>query len=586
MKCPTCGTDNKSTNKACFRCGHKLDDNGMQPKGDASSLWFSNAEKKNTPAPPPFWGDSHGKPNYDDSNDFIVLHDESSNSNAAQDLVARGAPVPDNRKKLEGASSKRDVNVIVPPQPAPFIETARGGRRYKIKWPRLVFATIAILVVFAGLGYGAYTIYKVAVNAGSQLIAQKRNTTPMQEPRVDKAIIDGESWHRITFYGQDGDMVLVDNPKRSIAIQNGKAELLLNDQGYIPDDLVKDKVTVSLEATIISPDGKETKITIRPYDIEVPLAPLKIVLPQEQTVSTYNDSILVKIKVTPGSARVMIGGTNVTDNVSADGYASATVKLTANTINSIQISVATAKYRKNVYDLKVERPVMEVPIRLDDATKSSTSGNTVTISGSTDPGVEITTDAKVNGKIDVKASGIFSFTAVLKRWGYNDITITAKTANGRTSKLVHTVNHVPELGSYTSHAQVLDYNYLLSTVDGQIGRVYMIEGLVVKKLESDVSDYYQFNIGKPGETKLLVVEYTKEAGLKQNQFYQLFADVTGSFDNFPVLTVRFLNALPMPSGYGTAPPGGSPAPGGSSTPADSIPPGASKSPEVSANPKA
>lgn len=565
MKCPTCGTENKSTNKACFRCGHVLDDTVLQPKGNANSLWYNSSERKIKPAPPPFWGDTKGKPTYAEDNDFIVLHDESSDSNAAQDLVERGAPVPDNRQKLERARGKREVNVIVPARPAPFVEAPRRARRYKVRLPRLVFVTIVILAVFAGLGYGAFTLYKAAVNAGSQLLAKRSGTATIQDPLVEKALIDGESWHRITFFGQDGDMVLVENPKRTLKIENGKAELMLDDQGYIPDNLSQDKVTVSLEAMIIAPDGKETKITIQPYDIEVPLAPLKIVLPQQQDMTTDSDSIVVKIKVTPGSTRVMIGSNNVTDNVSADGYVSQSVALDADKTNNIQISVETAKYRKNVYELKVDRPVMEVPIRLNaDTLKQSGVNiytNSVSIAGSTDPGVQITTDAKLggNGKISVKSSGIFSFTAVLQRWGNNDITITATAADGHTSKLVHTVYHAPEMGSYTKHAQVVDYSYLLSTVDKQIGRVYMIQGLVVKKLESDVSDYYLFNIGQPGETKLLAVEYTKEAGLQQNKYYQLFADVTGTVDNYPVLTVRFLNVLPMPSGYGTLPPDASPS---------------------------
>jgi hypothetical protein len=557
MKCPTCGTENKSTNKACFRCGNVLNDSGYRPKGNVNSLWYNTADQKKVQAPPPFWADTKGKPTYEDSSDFIVLHDEQSNSNAAQDLVDSGAPIPDNKQKLEKLKGRREVHVIVPAQPKQR-QQAPKTRRYKINWQRFALATVVILVLFAGATFGISALYKLAVSSFAQMFADKQGSTLTKDPRVDKILIDGETWHRITFYGKDGDMVLVTDPKRSLAIKNGKAELLLDDQAYISSDLTKDKVTVQLEATIIPQDNSQnTKITIPPYDIEVPLAPLKIVLPEESTTSTTDDSILVKVKVTPGSTHVLIGSSNVTDLVSSDGYASATVLLNPNGMNTIRIEVETPKHRKNDFDLKVERPIMEVPIQLDDklVTSNSTSESSVLIKGSTTQGATITTNATLNGDISIK-SGVFSFTAVLKRWGWNDITITAKAANGSTSSMTHRIYHKPLLADYSKKAWPLDYDTLMAASDKMIGNIYKIQGVVVKKYESDVSDYYLFNAGTLENAKQIVVEYTKEDGLKLNQYYQIFADVTGTYDNHPVLTARFVYALPMPADFATQPPTG------------------------------
>lgn len=553
MKCPICGTENKSTNKACFKCSHVLDDRGVQPKGNVNSLWYSTSERKTQQIPPPFWGDTKGKPTYEDKSDFIVLHDEASKSNAAQDLVDRGAPVPDNRQKLERLRGKREVQVVVPARPAPFVQSQQPRRRFKIKWPRMIVSSLIIIMLFVGVGYGAFMLYKLVAGAASQLTADKQGAAAVLDPKVENVMIDGEAWHKITFYGKDGDVVLVADPKRSLPIKNGKAELMLNDQGYIPEDLVEDKVIVSLEALIISPDGKNTKITINPYEIKVPLSPLKIVLPKEQEVTTNEDSILVKIKVTPGSNRVLIGETNVTDYVNKDGYVSTTVNLNPNGVNTILIVVETGKHRKNNYELKVTWPVMDVPIKLNDP-PTKTVDSTVTIEGGTTPGSTIETNAIVSGSISQpKSDGTFHFKVKLKRWGWNDISITSKAADGSSSTMVHRINHMPTLGSYTKDAQVLDYAYLCSAAENMVGRIFKIEGTIEKKLESDISDYYLFNVGTMNEPKMLAVEYSKEEGLKPNQYYSIFADVTGVLDNYPVLTARFVYEKDMPAGYSTSP---------------------------------
>lgn len=553
MKCPVCGTENKSTNKACYKCAHLMDDSGVQPKGNVNSLWYSKPTERQVPkGPPPFWGDTAGKPTYEDRSDFIVLHDESSTSNAAQDLVDRGAPVPDNRTKLKRAAGRREVQVVVPAHIAPQAQAPRR-KAVRIRWPRLILSTLAILIVFVGVGYGVFQLYQLISGSLSDLTS-KQGTAADQEPLVEKVMIDGDSWHRITFYGKDGDMVLVSDPKRSLPIQNSKAELLLNDQGYITNES-EDKVAVSLEATIISEDNTERKITIAPYYIEVPQAPLKIILPQEQSATTDEDKMIVKIKVLPGSHRVLIGDKNVTDNINSEGFVSASVDVEPIGINEILIMVETAKHRKNNYILEINRPVMDVPIELASTTSDSTSDSTVQISGSTVSGATITTDAELSGSVAIDSNGVFRFKVKLKRWGWNAISITATDGTGKSSSMVHRVNRVPELASYTKKAWKVDYSYLSSSAENLIGTVYKLEGLVMKKLETEEADYYLFNVGQPGETKPLIVEYSKEKGLQQDQFYSIFADVTGTYDGYAVLTARFVYPQEMPDGYTVAPQG-------------------------------
>ncbi len=554
MKCPTCGTENKTSNKACFRCGATLTDGGVTPRGTANAMWFSPQGQKNATQPPPFWADAGQRPaDYESSKDFVVLNDEEGDVHVAADLKRRGVPLPDNRKKLRNVSDGREIEVVVPPR----AKRSRVTRsRYQVNWRRFAVMAVVITALSAAVAYGLFTGYKWGVGAVSQWFADRNGVAPAQEPRVEIELVDGNVWHKITFYGKDGEQVLLSNPRRSLTIRDGKAELLLDDQSFIPSDLSvdQDKVTVQLEATMFSTTGEERKVLIRPYDIEVPLSPLKVILPKDQTTPTEEDRVLVKVKVTPGS-RVIIGKDNRTDQVDKQGYVSCYVPLEAIGINEIVISVETKTYRKNNFKLKITRPKMDVPITLDGNADTSTEDATIEIRGTTNPGATITTDAPLAGdsKIDMDpATGNFSFTASLQRWGMNRIRITATAANGISSSMVHCVTHRATLENYTKKAQVMDYAYVSSAADNIIGRVYLFQGYVQQKLENEDSDYYLFNIGTKASPQVLVLEYAKESGLKADQYYKVFGDVIGTVDNYPALTGQFVYEIEAPDGSGSA----------------------------------
>ena len=554
MICPTCSTENKSTNKACFRCGHLLSEDSVTPRGNANSLWYSDAGQKSKPQPPPFWGDNKkGKSDYDNSQEFIVLNDEEANEHIAVDLLQKGVPLPSNRTKLSGIKSGREVHLVVPQHPK---RTRIHTRRFNVNWKRFAVATCMIIVLSAAAAFGLFTGYKWVVGVASQWFADKNGTAPAMEPLVEKILIDGEPWHRVTFFGRDGEQVLVTNPHRPLSIQNGKAILMLDDQSFIPADLTNenDKVTVELEATMFATNGDERKVIIPPYIIEVPLSPLKIILPKDQTTPTDDNLMLVKVKITPGS-RVIIGKNNRTDSVDSQGYVSSYVPLEPIGTNNITITVETKKYRPNNFILKINRPKMDVPITLDTNVKTTTEDSTVEIRGSTKPGATITTNAKLAGSTAIvsdKVSGNFSFTVTLKRWGMNKIAIMATAANGVASSMTYCVTRTPTLENYTKKAWIVEYAYLTTATENLVGNVYVIQGVPKSKLENEDSDYYLFNIGTTGDPKFLVVEYTKESGLKIGQYYKLFADVTGVVDNYPALTARFVYSLPMPASFGAA----------------------------------
>ena len=531
MKCPRCGTYNKSNAQACFRCGYAF----AAPQGrkpSSQEMW----KKKANPSPQ----------STDDP--LLVLDDETQGVYADPDLADLGK---NNAQKLADLQDQQTVRVVVPPRPVKTRHT---------NWTRFIASLILILVLLGGAGYGVYLGIGWISDRLSQWQLQEELSTLPQEPLVERTMQDGKSWHKITFYGEDGQRILVSNPRKSLAIHDGKAELLLADESYIPDQPDPDQavIQVQLEATLFTQSGEELPIHVPAYEIEIPQAPLSIITPSETKLTTQETRILITLRVSTGS-RVIIAGKNVTDNVNSNGVVTTSVDLPETGINTIEISVESRGYRKNTATLEVERPVMEVPIVINANVKSSTSDSAVTIEGYMQEGATISTTATLSegeSIIQDPVAGTFSFNAKLLRYGWNRIEITATTSDGKSSTLVYQVNREANLDTYTRQAWVMDYALIMTDSQNLTGasRVYLCEGYVVQKLDNDEGrNLYEFDVSEAENgSQIIILEYDGSSDLVEGRHYRAYADVTGTYNAYPVLAGRFVynneaQATPSPS---------------------------------------
>lgn len=534
MKCPVCGSENKSTALNCYRCGSALQLADKQHgSGAAQNIWG----KKSTSSPPP----SHRL-----EQDLTALDDEVDESFYNPDLLDEGAPLPDNLDKLSSLPNGEEITVVVPKTRRKRPKPAGRKPHYHIRWGRFCISLLLVAGLCAAVGYGGVLLYRFAVGGMSGLFSKAADSTQAAtDPIVEKVLIDGSVCHKITFFGQDQNIVMLDSPRRSLTIENGKAELLLDDAAFVGDDVPADQavIEVNLDASLFDAKGNETVIHVPPYTIEVPLSPLKLVSPQMQSFQTNEDRVVIKIKVEVGS-RVLIGTKNVTDIVSKDGYVSASVNVDAIGVNTIPITVETPLHRTNVFELKIDRPAMAVPITLDEsvAGTSETRDGVLAVSGGTEPGATVTTNASLSGEMHCDTeTGAFKFTAQLTTYGWNAIEITSTTADGRTSTMVHRVKRTPDLDSYSKQAWAMDYSYLSTAPKALLGKVFVFNAQVIKDYDVEDGDYYLVNIASDdGKTQFLVVENTQDAALEVNKAYQFYADVTGVYSDYPLLTARFI----------------------------------------------
>lgn len=528
MKCPVCGSPNKDTQTACFRCGQPL----KRPKkqrdlAEPKKIW----DKPVAPPPP---------------KDFAALDDEVAETFHAPDLLDEGVPIPENVEKIKNMRSGEEIMVVIPPNRKRKRPAPQKTRRFRIRWGRFALSLVLIAAVCTGIGYGTVLIYRKAVGGLSDSLSKAAQDSQMSmDPVVEKVLLEGSIFHRITFFGADNDIIMVDEPRRSLTIENGQAQLLLDDASFLQGDIASDLdvLQINLNATLFDSTGAETPVHVAPYAITVPLSPLKLVSPQIQSFQTNEDRVVVNIRVTPGS-RVLIDDKNVTDKVGKDGHVSASVAVEAKGINVIPITVETPLHRVNRYELRIDRPIMTVPITLHDtvAQTSETRDSTITISGGTEPGAVITTNAKVNGEITTNTeTGSFEFVAQLQNYGWNKIEITATTPSGNSSTMVHQVMRTPDLDSYSKRAWPMDYDYLSSATKALIGQVFVFKAQIVRKVEDDAGDYYLANVvADDSVTRFLVIENTRDTELEIDRVYRMYADVTGTHNDYPLLVARFI----------------------------------------------
>lgn len=523
MNCQRCGTANKSEYAACFRCGAALA--AARPfESSAQKLWYPAGAPRPAAARKKTFSENASAP-------LIALEDETAQPRPGRITSA---------DKLSSIRDGEDVTLIIPPEPEPLPDPETLIRRR-----RAVRRTVSIFILIAmlfGIGYGGIRLVQSVVRAYRSWQEERLAASLPPEPLVERALLDGSVWHKITFYGEDGERVLIEDPRESKAIRDGVAEFFLNDEYFVSRSRLEDGdvITVSLKATLFSKTGEETAITVPSYTIDIPDSPLKIILPEQQNYETNENRVPLKIKVTPGS-RVLIGDNNVSDLVDAEGYLTTTAEVQPVGVNTIRITVETEGHRPAVYDLKVNRPELAVRFELDSNPPASTKDSSIVFSGVTEPGATITTEAKISGgSTDVNAEGRFEFTVRFTRYGENLIDLSIKSADGRTSRITYRINRTPEISSYTKSAWVMDYPYLSTSTNALIGKIFECKGTVVKKIDDETSNYYLFDVGTAGVTQYIVLEYNADGGLTEGSYYTIFADVTGTYREYPLLAGRFI----------------------------------------------
>jgi len=615
MKCPRCGAYNKPEYKKCYVCNAMLpqeyaEDKHIEANKDKNkSMWsqaafkgsdvvdadnkepsdneqdsffdLSNMEDEDTGIKKEYsiyakredakqrgiWGDSKSGRNTrrgQGNIPVVALEDESDEKTTKK--RKRGSryavePLSKNAQRIRNFREGQEIGIVVPPEQEKPKEDKRANlpkkttykKKFNIKWGRLILVCMFAALIIFGAVIGILSLTGKVSESMSQLF-QPRNPLPNNgEPLVERILKDGQTWHTITFYGEDGDKILVEdeshNLKRTLTIQDSMAVLSLDDYSYIPTEDTEeyygeDFTYVDIEAWHFDSDGSETELSVPNYRISVPEAPLNVIHPIEQGMTFETSQVLVKVKVEPES-RVIIDEKNMSGNIDDDGYTSTYVFLNDPGMNTIPITVEIDGYKVNNYELLVYSPEKDVDIELTEP-PTITSMSELRIDGITEANATITMDTSeiplLIDYIEVGADGRFFIKIRLNDFGPNAVTLNVTSADGtRTATYTHIIYRSPLEGAYTSSAWVMDYNSLRSAANNMIGQVYYMEGIVTERIDTTTAKLYQFNAGTAAEPWNVIIEYNGLYDLIENEVvYKVYADVTGKYNNIPALYARFI----------------------------------------------
>ncbi|MEX1378021.1 MAG: Ran-binding zinc finger domain-containing protein [Eubacteriales bacterium] len=604
MKCPKCGAYNKAEYKKCYVCSTLLPQEYIEEKKETkakNSMWtqaafrpedetdetkeerkalfdienlaeevspeekkhYSVYQKREQAKERGIWGDEKSTryTRWGQGNVPVVALEDESEKQVTKKRK-RGSkyavePLSKNAQRIRNFREGQEIGIVVPPEPKREEPKKRDNRPTKktykkkltIKWSRLILVSLLSVIILFGLILGIVSLTGKISESMSQLFAPRNQLPNNGQPLVERVLKDGQTWHTITFYGEDGDKVLVEdeshNIKRTLTIHDSRAVLSLDDYSYIPiegEEFYGDEFTyVELEAYYFDKDGNETVLEVPKYRISVPLAPLTIVSPTEQGKPVDTTQVLIRVKVEKES-RVLIGGKNMSGNVDDEGYTSTYISLDESGINEIPVRVQLDGYRENNYGVLVYREPMDVYIKLTDA-PTQTQSNIILINGFTEPGATVTLDDSMPLLIDyieVKSNGSFYVKTELSDFGENPLILHVTTPDGRSATLKHIIYRIPLEGAYTGSAWLFDYNALTSAATKMIGQVYKMTGTVEERIETPEAKLFLFNAGTAEEPKNVIIQYNGLYDLQTDIVYDIYADVLGQYDNRPYLYARFV----------------------------------------------
>ena len=411
---------------------------------------------------------------------------------------------------------------------------------------RTTIIVLLWIISLSILGYGAYKAYywhqttKTAEMYKSGLLP-----TPTAEP---VELSDGRMGHVITFYGDDGDMIYIEELRRSYMVVGGEARVEIADSYWFEtasEDVESAEIALTPVQTFVK--GGKKLLPIVYFSVQVPVSPLTIISPGENQEPILSGEYQLEFKVVPGST-VLVDGMDVTDLVSSMGDVTVNVAVYPQGENPVSILVKTAHHKETRADLVLYRQPMEIDLELSANTKKKSTLEAMTISGSVDPSATVSVDTPyMEGSLTQDADGDFSFTATFDHIGYNTVRFRAKQEGKQDSIISFDVYYLPTLNVYSRSAWAMDYTQLTRCWDIWAGRIFTCEGTVEAVLSYD-PQVIVLDVSEDQSGQFLIIENLSGISiLESGGEYVFYADVSGTREEYmgkvyPLLNGRYADA--------------------------------------------
>lgn len=575
MRCSHCGAENSRYDLRCAQCGELLRNatrlaaraedrhsaaadhdaisrrgNGdRSPRADRAADVFDWSEEPSSRVEPRNRRRAVREEHIDTRDDRIeqpTLSFRSDESRSLAPVTRRGYRSAPNRalEPIEGSTqrgSQKGRGAFLTKKEQKVFSGDSGGRAGLPSWMK--FAVLGLLVLAVGVG----AVIGARALLGSDWLPAlggiAASADELAGPTVEEAEVDGEMSHIFTFTGQADEYIYIPELKRNFKIIQGVAKVTVPDSMWIGEDPETTQIEVSLNPVLYTAGAKQKPMQPVTYTVTIPASPLKVISPQEDGAVTHTSMYLVEIQVEPGSV-VTIAGEPVSDLMNDEGIITYNVNLEPKGDNTIPIHVKTEGYRSIVKSLVINRPYMEIPLEINANTPVTSQTSTMTITGRVEPGATLTVEPKQKGDINIDSAGAFSFDVSLKDYGENEIVLTASSAGKQDSVITHTVNFMPQASTYTEMAWALktqdEYNTLVQGCTTTfLRKVYECGGKIHEMIREDDPMMFLFNVGTEEEPRIVAIEMISGKDVKPGLRYDIYADVAGEYEGYPLLIGRY-----------------------------------------------
>lgn len=360
---------------------------------------------------------------------------------------------------------------------------------------------------------------------------------------------NGIMGHAVSFFGNDGDSVYIEELGKSFLYVGGVARVEFADYIWFEDDPTDiESAEVTFSPVHIAANGAKTRLPAFSMSIPVPEAPVTVTSPTSDYVNVITSLATINMNVVYGS-QVIINGEDVTDKVDRSGALSLNVNVYPIGENPISIIVRTDQHKEARRDIVFFRDIMEINLELATSVSLSSTLNYMTITGKTDPGawVAVDTDYDTSSLVLNQETGQFSFRAKFSTYGKNLVSFHASMAGKRDSIISFYVDYVPAKAEYSRNAWAMDYAQLRSLYEQWNGRVFLCKGKIVDMYYEGEMQYSVMDVGKD-EPQLVILENQSDVGsLNIGAKYEVYADVAGRLlykaNYYPYLIARYATAI-------------------------------------------
>ena len=417
------------------------------------------------------------------------------------------------------------------------IPSRRRGMRHLIR-----ALTILLIVCLAGLtGFFGYEYFK----------DRKATIAEQNQPIITASMKNDLAAHTIMIPGEDGTQIYISELRTSYIVTGGFATIEIEDHFWYDTnpDFLTETMDVTLTPFVKSSAGKQKPLNPVTYTITIPESPIELVSPDalrtEVSTAMYSMSFVVR----PGST-VTINGQDYSDTVSSeDGTLTfnATVQPVGDNVFTV---VCRSQYcRETTLSVVLYRAPQEIPLDLAADTYSSTSSKTMLVQATTLPGanVEVTSPHSDLDITNIDSTGAFSFYAIFDHIGYNTISIESSMPGKKTSVVDYQVYYLPSASEYTPKAWPMggatgsaEYSEYLSNSQTRIKntQVYVVTG-TVQYIVSEKPQMVVINTSADGQSQPVLVENYTKTKWKVGEYYRIYGDAYGLYNNMPWLAARY-----------------------------------------------